>query len=987
MANPARGKWTVLVYMAGDNGRFPLLTSMEQTGFRNLADMKAIGSTRDVNILASFDTLSNSESTYRLHLRKGDNPLEDVVEKIPAINTGDPAALRDFIIWGLRRAPATNILLILWNHGGGWKEDDIYAQFRALPNRALQNREELRGVGRRQRYRKALFMSTAAKILSLDDPHQRWICADDTSMDFLDNQELTQALTEAQATTGQKLDIIGMDACLMSMLEVGYQLRNNGRYLVSSQENEPLAGWPYTAILKLLTTQPEISPEELSRQMVGQYLKTYGVESRTLEAATLSALDLMRVDEVATRLGVWAQRWLAISPRDTLADDALRQARSRAFRFRDQDYVDLSDLLLRFEEAYDGPRVDSGLRLAAADVRSLLVPGGVGSLVVTAGGNRVRNIQRRYYNEGATGVSVYLPMDGFSQFYDRLEMIQNRNAAPEWATLLKNLNHIDLGRQARVAAILASSTQVATPPESEPAYSQEGVPLSSEQVSSPELQAASTPGQEGKHSPAPALRTAVTEAQEIPPQTPAKGRKNRFRFIRRLFTERTTPADKETPAMVSTKPADPPAEITDLSGEQVDKSRGTEEAISKSAIDAPANTPFDLSKISADEVRQTSATSRDESIVAEKEEMAARSPKPIPAAEPAPVLPPPALVNTRTRPVARPVPAKPVAQETTGDLGGVPSAKRNGADDIPEFIAELMRAAEERRKRRSAGDETLGKFIKSTGHPAEPPAEESQPDVPIEAGLPAGDGEARPSRAQVDADKEASDNTVQVDLLNEVLASGDEAAATGEGEADKRGMDQESENISAAPDHTGSPENQADSPEAATAVTVDRSLAVQIADETSGTVPILQIIGAEPAEGKQPSAGSRPNDEEPGQNQPALHRAEQVDALQIVTLAMDEGNRNLDQWRQVVENIPVEVLQLSLKLFMGKLERVLGVGLNTEVNVPSVGPFELDTIQFRAAIGSEGEFKLLGSGIGGHAQTGVVFTLHRRQIDPKKRDL
>lgn len=70
-------------------------------------------------------------------------------------------------------------------------------------------------------------------------PSTRWIAAaDDSSKDFLDNSELQWAFQQAALATGETVDIIGMDACLMAMVEVAYQLRNNATFLVASQEVE-----------------------------------------------------------------------------------------------------------------------------------------------------------------------------------------------------------------------------------------------------------------------------------------------------------------------------------------------------------------------------------------------------------------------------------------------------------------------------------------------------------------------------------------------------------------------------------------------------------------------------------------------------------------------------------------------------------------------------------------------------------------------------
>jgi len=49
-----------------------------------------------------------------------------------------------------------------------------------------------------------------------------------------------------------------------------------------------------------------------------------------------------------------------------------------------------------------------------------------------------------------------------------------------------------------------------------------------------------------------------------------------------------------------------------------------------------------------------------------------------------------------------------------------------------------------------------------------------------------------------------------------------------------------------------------------------------------------------------------------------------------------------------------------------------------DVKVPTVGDFELDEVQFNAEISADGDFKLLGTGVGIEATSGVTFTLRRK---------
>lgn len=302
-------RWTMMVYMAGDNGKVfeqlqgkRLMPPMEAQGYQDIAEMEAVGSTPDVAVLVQFDTLSDREHTYRIYIR----PLEESrqIENIAEQNMGDPRALRDFIVWGIENYPAENYAVILWNHGTGWKEDDIYAFARSRGVQVQASEDEVRSLTRNhRRLSHAFFLSSITEVLQLEDEESRAIAFDDSSLDFLDNAKLQQAFQEAEAITGKKVSLIGMDACLMGMVEVAYQLRTNASYMVASQEVEPLTGYPYTAILQNLTAHPEMTAEALAKLIVQEYGRYYKGESRgSITQVTQSATNLRVVEKLAEAL-------------------------------------------------------------------------------------------------------------------------------------------------------------------------------------------------------------------------------------------------------------------------------------------------------------------------------------------------------------------------------------------------------------------------------------------------------------------------------------------------------------------------------------------------------------------------------------------------------------------------------------------------------------------------------------------------------------
>src|SRR5512147_255085 len=112
-------KWSVMIYLAGDN-------NLDGAGVVDLGEMKQVGCTESINIIAQFDRAGSKEETLRYCLRKGTALAKDAVMKLGETNMGDPNVLEDFVTWGVRNYPAEHYLLVLWNHGAGWDDANLY---------------------------------------------------------------------------------------------------------------------------------------------------------------------------------------------------------------------------------------------------------------------------------------------------------------------------------------------------------------------------------------------------------------------------------------------------------------------------------------------------------------------------------------------------------------------------------------------------------------------------------------------------------------------------------------------------------------------------------------------------------------------------------------------------------------------------------------------------------------------------------------------
>jgi hypothetical protein len=403
-------KWTFMVYMAGDNGKVfedgtQLMDNLVGCGWDNIRGMNRVGSTSEVAVVVQYDTLDANE-TPRLYVDQS-SPVGQLVEKMPPINTGNPKNLTDFVVWAEKRYPAERYALVLWNHGTGWKEDDIYKRYREA-EQASQRDYLVRAVRSRKRLLKhSFFLPTAAKIMSIENDEVRAICYDDTSMDFLDNRDLVNALSDAEAQTGQRLSVLGMDACLMSMIEVAYQIREHADYMVGSQEIEEGTGWPYDKILRKLVDSPKMSPLDLSKLIVTEFGEYHlGMYRNGGGINTQAVIDLQAIPQTFDKVKGLSKLVLETYSMNSKVRDSLRNAMIDAESFWDTDFVDLRNLMQRLGAEYHA----SNLANLADDLTNHLEPKARGGPIVeNFHGSRHRN---------ANGMSIYFPAKRYSPFYD-----------------------------------------------------------------------------------------------------------------------------------------------------------------------------------------------------------------------------------------------------------------------------------------------------------------------------------------------------------------------------------------------------------------------------------------------------------------------------------------------------------------------------------------------------------------------------------------
>ena len=344
-----RANWTVMVYMNANN-------NLEKYAFDNFNQMAQVADSPSVNIVVQFARQAQYisfpqwkgslrfkiskgiESTFENSLEKRNDPMLDE-SKIPDPNMGKAETLGDFVSWARLNYPANHYLLIIWDHGDGWRFFDTAkitsskAVLQAVAEdrkfniqKAVNLAEQFTGllalpkahaIKENPAIRKNESMQVAAfRAISVDDAH---------GGDKLYNRDIEDTLS--RILKGDKLDILGFDACLMAMVETAYAMRNVASIMVGSEELEPGAGWHYERWLTPLSQNPSLSSQELAKILVQSYKTIYDPSGTS---TTMSAINLGSIPDFTKSVDRFADVLLA-SLRSSQELQLIRQVRDWCF--------------------------------------------------------------------------------------------------------------------------------------------------------------------------------------------------------------------------------------------------------------------------------------------------------------------------------------------------------------------------------------------------------------------------------------------------------------------------------------------------------------------------------------------------------------------------------------------------------------------------------------------------------------------------------
>lgn len=190
----AKGNRTVLVYMVAEN-------SLAGFASQDIAEMKeglkSVDVTRN-NLLVYLDDYSTPR-LIRLGKDKKGQVVEETLVKYNEQNSVDVSVMRNVLQTAFKYYPAQNYGIVFWSHGEGW-------------------------------------------VPSPSTSSTRWFGQDGS--DYMDISDLHEALQVAP-----HFDYLFFDACFMESVEVAYELRDCGDYLIGSPTEIPGPGAPYQEVV------------------------------------------------------------------------------------------------------------------------------------------------------------------------------------------------------------------------------------------------------------------------------------------------------------------------------------------------------------------------------------------------------------------------------------------------------------------------------------------------------------------------------------------------------------------------------------------------------------------------------------------------------------------------------------------------------------------------------------------------------------------
>jgi hypothetical protein len=357
-------EWALIVFLNGHN-------NLDSFGSGDIAEMLKAKDTSKIHIIVLHASLAHKKTRYRYV----ENGTVKTLKEVDPVDMGDYQNLVEFSRWAMTEFPADKYFIDIWNHGAGWQKAGEPAQFRNISN-------------------------------------------DDVFGTVITTEQLGVALDKIATFRGSRVDILGMDACLMAMAEVAGEIQDSARVMVAAQDLEPGDGWPYDDFLNGFSQLADRSAEKVATLLTEVYVKSYTNGSQGSNSkVNLSAINLENFGKFETAVKGLSNDLLNSSMADAGFIKKFTESLKFVQKYYQSDYVDFFDVVskLKSSQLVTSKAVTDELDTIYSDII-------------------ISNQYGSYFTK-SKGLSVWLPYlnyDKHAARYSKLKFAQNS----QWASWL-----------------------------------------------------------------------------------------------------------------------------------------------------------------------------------------------------------------------------------------------------------------------------------------------------------------------------------------------------------------------------------------------------------------------------------------------------------------------------------------------------------------------------------------------------------------------
>jgi hypothetical protein len=306
---PQKYGWTLCIYMEATDH----LTDM---AWKNINDMLKAPIHDNVTVVIQLHAIDNVAYRYQIK----DHTLIQLEEVI--LNTEVKTDVFNAIQWAFGSFAASHHMLILWNHGFGildpqWNEEqsEWVTEFDEDASCPLTKRS---------------CYNTGKEIHK--SSHKGYIFSLQPRT-YMKSNELVAVLDAVQKNilNGKKIDILGFDTCMGSMIETAYQVAPYVHYLIGAQSCSLRDGWNFKTFLSHFHDS-SVSPYSASCAAVAAFEHYYEIHDEKGIYAQ-SAIDLTYMHELAYHCKNFVQLFNTCAKQYTELHTLIAQARRASPRF------------------------------------------------------------------------------------------------------------------------------------------------------------------------------------------------------------------------------------------------------------------------------------------------------------------------------------------------------------------------------------------------------------------------------------------------------------------------------------------------------------------------------------------------------------------------------------------------------------------------------------------------------------------------------